>query len=281
MSNTPFLNLLAESRATGIPLIAVHRGTSSGLINYNTADAAKMALKSGGDIAELDVVRSADGIYYTFHDGYEWQLKDCGTTLGNLESEEIDRLSYYGYGNEKWGGIERFEHTIKQLPQVFVNVDRSYRYWEGDFLLKLAEWAEPEYMLVKSNCDEASLQALAEKGSQFPFIPIVKTMEDVHRIWNRPGINLVGMELIADDTNSLFFDSEFIKESKARGLAIWFNAINLENQKALAATFDDQTSLLEDPDEGWGQLVERGADIIQTDWPWLLRPYLTGKRGRI
>ena len=31
---------------------------------------------------------------------------------------------------------------------------------------------------------------------------------------------------------------------------------------------------MEGPDKGWGRLIELGADIIQTDWPSLLRDYL-------
>ena len=55
------------------------------------------------------------------------------------------------------------------------------------------------------------------------------------------------------------------------------NALNLENGSVLYLGADDDTSVLEDPDLGWGRLIQVGATAIQTDWPHLLRAYLTAR----
>ena len=39
----------------------------------------------------------------------------------------------------------------------------------------------------------------------------------------------------------------------------------------------DDTSILGDPDKGWGWLVERGFNAIQTDWTLALNLYLHEK----
>ena len=43
----------------------------------------------------------------------------------------------------------------------------------------------------------------------------------------------------------------------------------------------DDVSLLENPDLGWGKLVEMGFDVIQTDWPLPLRIYLEEKSCKV
>jgi Domain of unknown function len=55
------------------------------------------------------------------------------------------------------------------------------------------------------------------------------------------------------------------------------NAIVIGKFKTLSGGFDDDFSLLENPDLGWGKLVEMGFDVIQTDWPISLMTYLEKK----
>src|SRR5699024_4801430 len=69
------LRRLIASR-TG-PLVVAHRGTPLGSFPDNTVRAAIGALRSGADVIETDVVRSADGEYFLFHTGYERKLLDA------------------------------------------------------------------------------------------------------------------------------------------------------------------------------------------------------------
>ena len=41
---------------------------------------------------------------------------------------------------------------------------------------------------------------------------------------------------------------------------------------------NDDVSIIERPDKGWGKLMDKGIEIIQTDWPALLYDY-RAKRG--
>ena len=45
----------------------------------------------------------------------------------------------------------------------------------------------------------------------------------------------------------------------------------------LAGGHSDDASLTGDPDAGWGWLMDRGFDIIQTDWPGMLRQYMDAR----
>ncbi len=48
----------------------------------------------------------------------------------------------------------------------------------------------------------------------------------------------------------------------------------------IAARHTDDTAMRGDPEYGWGWLVDRGFDIIQTDWPFQLNQFLR-ETGRI
>ncbi|HCH87270.1 MAG TPA: hypothetical protein DFL85_17400, partial [Lentisphaeria bacterium] len=90
-------------------LIAVHRGIACGDIIENTADGLRAAWVCGGDIAETDVVRSTDGVYYCLHDGMEPRLiGECGN-LETLNSSEIDRLEYFNMSRTPAGPVERLD----------------------------------------------------------------------------------------------------------------------------------------------------------------------------
>ena len=55
---------------------------------------------------------------------------------------------------------------------------------------------------------------------------------------------------------------------------LWFNAINLYYTIKLTAGHDDNSAILSGMDEAWGWLLDKGYDIIQTDWPLLLKNYI-------
>lgn len=269
-------NLLAVARAeAGRPLIATHRGTAAGCIFPNTAAAAHLALASGSDIVELDAVRTLDGEYFTFHDGYEPVLLHSDRGIEQMTRQQALAQRYGKFqGSAGVSALEAYRDVLAELPATFVNVDRSFRYWKAGFLTELATWADPRYMLVKSTVADEYLTALAECGTPFPYIPIVSGVEEVERVLAWEGINVIGLEVLASSAEDRLADAGYMAELKQRGLLLWFNAINLENGRPLYRGWDDLASIDRGPDHGWGKLVAQGADVIQTDYPWLLRPYL-------
>ena len=52
----------------------------------------------------------------------------------------------------------------------------------------------------------------------------------------------------------------------------------LDDNIVLSANIDDNLSINEGYDNGWGRLIEMGFDIIQTDWPALLYNYIRNQR---
>ena len=151
-----------RAQETSYPLIAVHRGSAAGVVISNTELGARASLAAGGDMVELDVARSSDGVYFSFHDTYEPILLGESRTIGQMTAEEIEKLPYYGIQGSACGYPERYSDTLASLPGVLINVDRSYRYWEDGFLDDLATWADPDCVLIKS---DPSQEKLADLGA--------------------------------------------------------------------------------------------------------------------
>jgi glycerophosphoryl diester phosphodiesterase len=104
-------------------------------------------------------------------------------------------------------------------------------------------------------------------------MPIIKKLSEIEEVEAYQHINLVAMEIIAENVESPFFQDETIKRIKDKGLFIWINAIKLDEEIILFAKFDDDASIIKGTEHGWQKLVEKGADIIQTDWPSHLNSY--------
>lgn len=264
------------------PLVAAHRGTSSGIIPYNTTRAAKAAVLSGADIVELDVARSLEGDYFTFHDTYEPRLLDYRggpqpPRLTKMHTEDIEKLEYWVHEGHGCGHIERFSETMGALPGILVNVDRSYRYWKDGFLDELATWCDPEYALVKCKCDDEQIEAFMRCKADYPFMVVVGNDDELERILALDEPRLCGVEITSKTAYAHRISPEAVQAVKDKGLALWLNSINLENQIPLCAGFDDATALGGNPDGSWGKLYDMGADIIQTDWPWLVRSYFASR----
>ncbi len=276
---TIFSDYVDSIRRQGRPLIAAHRGLPGGVIPPNTVRAARAGLASGADIIELDVARSLDGVYYTFHDSYEPRLVSTDRRLTEMTSAEIDALRYWEHENVfDCGIVERFADTLAQLPQVMVNVDRSYRYWGDGFLTELGAMADPDYLLVKCLCRDEQLNAFRQANVNFPFMGVAHSIDQVETFLELDW-RLEAIEIVTGRKDDPMLSEGIIEKIKSRGIAVWLNAINLENPTALCAGYDDMTSIMDDPACGWGRLYELGADIIQTDWPALARSHFATLRG--
>lgn len=258
------------------PVIIAHRGTASGAVPENTAAAAHAAFLSGADIVEIDVIASADDEYFVFHTGTENRNLGSDTPLETLTAAQIDQLHYRPRGRRaSRQGIERLADLLGRfhgMDRVF-NIDRSWHLWPR-LLDDLAATGMVDQLLLKCPADAVeALGALSAHPTPFPFMLICSSMADVERGLSTPGLNLVGVELIAHDESGPFLDPQQLRELNERRLFTLANAEILGDEADLFAGYDDEISVSAHPDLGWGRLCDLGVQAIQTDWPWLLREY--------
>ena len=255
-------------------LIAVHRGSSGGNIIENTIKSFEIALKYGGDMIEVDAVKSTDGGLYTVHQGQEERLFFSKNNVETLNSHEINLLDYRNGNSFKVNQrVEKLEEVFKYFKgNTLINLDRAWDFWEDVFEL-LHKYDMFDQVILKSPVQETYLDVLEKYDVPVMYIPIVKTKAELDQVLERD-INTVGAEIIIESESSDFHNKEYIKELKEKNLLVWLNAIRLNDTTTLTLGYDDDAALLESEDLGWGKIVEMGADIIQTDWPLHLSCYL-------
>ena len=249
--------------------IVAHRGTPGGMIPENTSAAALIAFKSGADNIEIDVTCSTDGVAYAFHDGAELENLGIHENLSTLSSAEIDELRYvWGQIQGERVPVERLEHLLDFLrgTGAEIHIDRAWSWWEPT-LAVLDEARMDDQLFIKVPATTAELGRLERLKPRARTIPIVKSVDVMSRIFGSslrvPVIELVGMNP-ADHQLS----SETIDMLHDDGYRIMANAEVVG--APLFGGYDDEVSIFEDPEAGWGKLLERGVDLIQTDFPWLL-----------
>ena len=281
-SNNELLNKqLAEKRH----LIAVHRGSWAGNIIQNTIPAYRCAFKMGADMVECDVNRTVDGVLYSFHDGWERDLLHAEKSIKQMSSAEVDaHLPYNTTHQQNKHPIERLRDILDWFPaDKLLNIDRAWDIFPY-VLEELDRHPEAVHQVVLKSAvrgtfhgvpvDDA-LAALQEHGVKYMYMPICYDLQDVEKALSLSDVNLVGCELIARNETDELFRDEAIAYIHERQLFTWVNAIQLGDYQRdpLYGPLDDDISLNEDPELGWGELFRKGIDIVQTDWPSILYAY--------
>lgn len=266
---------LAEKKC----LIAVHRGSWGGNIIQNTVEAYIAAFKMGADMVESDVNSSTDGVLYSIHDGHEpdvFGVTKCVKTMDSEEIESYHPINTVGLGCSR--RISRLTEVLEFLPKdKMLNIDRAWDIFPK-VLEVLDRYPEARHQVVLKAPLKAkeALEALNAHPVKYMFMPICYSVADVEAALAYADINTVGAEIIAPSTDSELFQDENIAKIHAKGLYCWVNAINLgdaNGRPGLYAGLDDDISIIQNPDLGWGKLFEKKIEILQTDWPAILYAY--------
>lgn len=281
--------LLNRKYAEKKHLIAVHRGSYTGNITQNTIPAYIAAIKMGADMVEGDINSTTDGVLYVFHDGHEPDVFGVEKNVKTMSSEELEALRPYNAVFGRVGRrINRFEEVIQFLPKhTLYNVDRAW-----DIFPKVVEVLDKYPDAIHQVVIKAPMKAkeavafMASHPTKYMFMPICYSLADVDEALSYEGLNIVGCELIAATKEDELFSDEAIAYIHSKGLYCWVNSIELGEMKAdyshrptLYGGVNDDVSVIEGPDKGWGVLMDKGIDVIQTDWPALLYAYREGRCG--
>lgn len=255
-------------------LIMAHRGTAGGNIVQNTIGAFENALKHGADIVEVDASMSTDGVFYAFHDGMEPVLLGVTTNIRTLDSKVIESLWLRNSNFEiKKERVNRLDDVLDYLKgRCLINLDRGWLNWEETIRL-IKRHNMNEQIILKSHPVPEYLQALEEQAADIMFMPIITRAEQTG-CFDQYKLNWVAAELIFEDLGSPVIDEKLIAHLKSKGLLLCCNPITLNDWIDLTAKMDDNHSILYGPDPYWGWCVRKGFDILQTDWPMLLKSYI-------
>lgn len=264
-------------------LIAQHRGARGGNIVGNTLPAFETSLLLGADMFELDVSRSTDGTLYCFHDTTEDMNLRVHVNIEQLSDHVIDELQQYNSIWEPSGfGVQRLEDVLTRFSNgELFNVDRSWGKLQETFALLKKYPHTIQQALMKAPAKAELLDQYESEPTKFMFMPIINKLADIDLVLSYENINLVGFELIAKSEHDSLWQDALIKELHKKGYFVWYNAITLSGleKHIMTAGYDDDRSIKQGFDKGWGVLLDKDVDIIQTDWPELLSRYRDSRRN--
>ena len=69
-----------------------------------------------------------------------------------------------------------------------------------------------------------------------------------------------------------------MKELHRQGIAPWVNVITLDDDTFLSGGLDDNHAIRDGFEENWGRLIDIGFEILQTDWPALLKGFVISRK---
>ena len=260
------------------PLLAAHRGVCGANIPCNTIAAYEIALRQGADIIELDVSKSKDGELFAFHPGMEPVYLKCGKMISEMTAAEVREVPILNQDEvpTHYRVPTLFEALSFLKDRAYINVDKFWTDVEGIAACIRRAGVEKQ-VIVKTYLDEESLGNVEKYASDLMFMPMIWHKDESTEMLLKRNINLIGNEILFDkDTDEVISDA-YIADMHRKGLLVWMNAIVYNEKDVIPAGHTDDVSLTDDPAKGWGWLMEKKADIIQTDWPLMVRQYIGGK----
>ena len=269
------MNFDLREKAKENIIVVAHRGTAGGNIPCNSLASYEVALKQGADMLEVDVSVSADGQLFLFHPLMERAHLNRPLLLSALPFSLIKKLRYVNADNTPTQfGISSFDDFLEQFKgRCYINIDK---FWSNPEKIYKAikRHGMTEQMLVKSAPSEKVFTLLENLAPELPFMPIVKEKCTCHEELMKRNINYIGIETCFKTDAAEVAQDEFIEKIHTDGKLLWANSIIFNHKHQLAGGHSDDTALTVSEDLGWGHLVDKGYDFIQTDWPGMLIDYL-------
>lgn len=273
-------NTLALARKEKGILIAAHRGVAGGNIPCNTLPAFEAALRQGADILETDIACSGSGDLLAFHPGKEKQHLGVNVHLEQMTLEEISALRYINVDLDPtdYGilTLDAFLETFKN--RCLINLDHGWEDMKGTIEAVRRHGMEDQ-ILLKTPAKEKYWAIIEELAPDMMFMPIIKEEDNVTELLESRNINYVGAELVFAKDDSYLVSEEYIQSHKAQGRLLWCNPLVYYYKSQLTGGHNDDIAVSGDPEYGWGWLMDKGFDILQTDWIMPLR-HFADSRGK-
>jgi glycerophosphoryl diester phosphodiesterase len=262
-------------------IIVAHRGSAAGNIPCNTMAAYQVALAQGADMIEVDANMSRDGTLYSFHPSMERSHLNRDCSIPDMTDEEVSALRYVNCDRTPTQfGIAKLEDIFALCKnKCYINVDKFWLY-PRELCDLIRRFDMADQIIVKTSPDPKMFDLMEEYFPEIAYLPVIRQDNGIHDELMNRRINYVGAEVLFKHEEDEVGSPAYIQKLHRDGKLVWANSIIYDTRTQLVAGHNDDISAAGDPDNGWGWLADRGFDLIQTDWPLMMRLYLeeTGKR---
>ena len=276
------MDLLQLAKEKKVLLVA-HRGCCGGNIPCNSMQAFQAALLAGADMIELDVESSADGELFIQHPRMERVHLRMQDSIREYPADVVEKfhLSNWDLAATQYP-IPRLEEVLTFLRgKCLINIDK---FWENPekIAAMVHRLGMEDQVLIKTADKPEYLDAVEKYAPDIPFMTIARDGLAVHEEMMRRNIRYVGVECLFETEDSPVASKEFLDRLHEDGKIAWVNTIVYNYKKVLAAGHNDDISVTEDPEKGWGWVADKGFDMIQTDFVFQCRHFLeeTGRRQK-
>lgn len=272
-------SIYENRKALGRPFFAAHRGVCGANIPCNTMRAYQIAVSQGAEVVEIDVTKSKDGKYFVFHPRMEPVFLKSQKYITDMTAEEVSELFLYNQdGVVTHYKVPTLAEVLTFLKgKVYINVDKFWTDVEG-ISKEIRKAGVEKQVIVKTYTDEESLDAVAKYAPDFMFMPMVNGKDEVTDKLLAKGVNVIGTEILFEKETQEVISDAYIQKMHDKGLLIWVNSIVYNELAVISAYHTDDVAMGGDPDSGWGWLIDKQVDFIQTDWLLALKQYVATKK---
>lgn len=258
-------------------LVTAHRGDWRNAPE-NSIQALNNCITMGVDIVEIDLKKTKDGQLINMHDK---TIDRTTTGKGKPEDYTLQEIKQMrlraGTSHPTAHQVPTFKEVLLAAKdKVIIDVDKGYDYFP-QVLNELAETGTTRQAIVNVK-DNASLEELEKEQGHIPdsvTIMLVVKME-------KPGADSIINSYISHPRTII--QCIFSKDTLAvlnnmqqyrQHYGVWANSLWPEQNGG----HDDDKAVEENkPDETWGWLISKGANLLQTDRPAELVKYLRKKK---
>jgi len=256
-------------------LIAAHRGVAGGNIPCNSIPAFQAALRQGADIIELDVARARDGVLYVFHPGMEPVFLRSDTLISGMDSREVDAMFLRNQDSTPTQyHVPRLEEILNLLRgRCYINLDKFWTCPER-IAQEVRRLGMQDQVLIKTSDTPENFARVEECAPDLPYMVIARNQDAFTDELLKRKMRYAGVEALFEQEDAPIASEAYLASMRDKGLLTWCNSIIYDYRAVLSAGHTDDVSISEDPELGWGWIVKRGFNVIQTDWPLALAQYL-------
>lgn len=254
-------------------MICAHRGLKD-LYPENSLSGIQKCIELGIEAVEIDIAKTKDGKLILMHDG---TLDRTTTGSGKVSDYTFDDIKKL-FLKDVNGNV-----TNERVPSFEETLDLA----KGNILLQIDKWnGLTSYILPILREKQCLQQAIFRSTSPYEhirstfkeyldkviFIPVIAADRAEAQnilngyIQNMPEIRVISI-VFSEPNNTILNQVDELKKN----YRIWFNAISSKDSGGHDDTFAETN-----PDESYGWLVKRGANIIFSSNAIKLNEYLKG-----
>ena len=244
----------------------------------NSLQAFQNCIDMGVDMVELDLKRTSDGVLVIMHDK---TLDRCTNGKGKVSDHTYAEIQQLFLKPQHGASLTR--HKVPTLEdalnlckgKILINIDQGYNYFKEAYEIMQRTGTTEQVIIKSGKSAEQVMQENADVVKNTIYIPIVQVdAADAEKVINENlALKPVAIECCFKTYNQ---DVEArLRQIREAGVKVWINSI----WGSLCAYHDDDRAVeMNEPDEAWGWILDRGATLIQTDRPEAIIQYLKKKK---